>query len=83
MLHKDKNSKLLAVVLSGCKSNEELSWISHAKIITVWPAKTHTKRKTIPMPLTYSLPITLKKQIFFSNLNETFPHFVLQLSCCS
>ena len=31
-LHKGKKSKLLAVVLFGCKSNEELSWISHVKI---------------------------------------------------
>ena len=32
-VHKGKKSKQLAVVLSGCKSNEELLWISHVKLI--------------------------------------------------
>ena len=75
-LHKSKKSKVLAVVLSGYKSNEQLSWISHVKIIN---NQRHTKKKTIPMPWPYSLSITLKKHILKITI---LPHFVLQLSCC-
>ena len=82
-LHKGKKLKLLAVVLSGCKSNEELSWISHVKIINhSMGCKNNNNKKTIPMSWPYPLPIALKKHIFFSNLIEILTHFVLQLSCC-
>ena len=87
-LYKGKKSKLLAAVLSRCKSNEELSWINHVKIISHsnnhLNNQTRQKKKTIiPMLLPYSLSTTLKNTFSLSNLTEILPHFVLQLNCYS
>ena len=49
-LYKCTKPKLLAVVPSGYKSNEELSWISHVKIINhCMGCKKEKKETTIPM----------------------------------
>ena len=64
-LYWGRKPKLLAIVLSGYKSNEELSWISHVKIINhCMGSKNEKKKKTkIPMSWPPSLSITLKKHI--------------------
>ena len=83
-LNKGKKSKLGAVALPGCKSNKELSWISHVKIINHCMGSKNTQKGKQYLCHDPILNLELLKNTFsFSNLTEILPHFVLQLSCYS